>query len=335
MQKQNPSGGFTIGLHKQITEEFIVPMTTAFISHPECLEHEMTTGHPESPQRLWAIRDALIQARVMDFLIEYEAVAASEQQICRAHTREHYDFIVQHAPQPGQGLVMIDPDTAMNSHSLQAARYAAGAVVLASDLVMQAKVDNAFCSVRPPGHHAEANSAMGFCFFNNVAVGVAHVLANYPLKRIAVVDFDVHHGNGTEDIFRDDARVMVCSSYQHPFYPYSGEATIPGHLINTELSAGTTGEDFRAAISHDWLPALNDFKPEMIFISAGFDAHKLDDMAHLNLVEDDYIWVTHEIMQIAERYAQGRIVSSLEGGYHLAALGRSVTAHVKTLMKIE
>lgn len=309
-------------------------MTTAFISHPACYEHEMTSGHPESPQRLWAIRDALIQARVMDFLSEYEAPAASEQQICRVHSKQHYDFIVQKSPEEGQGLAIIDPDTFMNSHSLQAAYHAAGAVVLASDLVMQGKVRNAFCAVRPPGHHAEANRAMGFCFFNNIAVGVAHVLANYSLTRIAVVDFDVHHGNGTEDIFRDDARVMVCSSYQHPFYPYSGEPTIPGHLINTELSAGTCGEEFRAAIHHDWFPALHAFKPEMIFISAGFDAHKLDDMAHLNLVEEDYVWITHEIMQIAERYAKGRVVSSLEGGYHLDALGRSVTAHIKTLMNI-
>jgi acetoin utilization deacetylase AcuC-like enzyme len=307
-------------------------MTTAYITHSRCFEHEMTPGHPESPQRLWAIRDALIQARLMDFLTEHDAIEASEQQICRVHTKQLYDKITQSSPE--QGLSMIDPDTYMNIHSLQAALLAAGAVVLASDLVMQKKVSNAFCAVRPPGHHAESARAMGFCFFNNIAVGVAHVLATYSLKRVAIVDFDVHHGNGTEDIFRDEERVLFCSSYQHPFYPHSGATSTSGHLINTKLPAGTGGEIFREAISQDWIPELHAFKPEMIFISAGFDAHKLDDMAQLNLLEEDYAWVTQEIMQIAERYAKGRIVSSLEGGYHLGALGRSAAAHIKVLMNL-
>lgn len=307
-------------------------MTTAYITHPQCLLHEMTEGHPEAPQRLWAINDALIQSRVMDFLSEVSAVKATKKQLCRVHSPTLFDYLSAHSPR--EGLFAVDPDTYMNRHSLEAAYYAAGAVVKAADLVMKKQVTNAFCAVRPPGHHAERNQAMGFCLFNNIAVGVQHVLDEYRLQRIAILDFDVHHGNGTEDIFRNEDRVLVCSSYQHPFYPYSGEASVPGHLINTPLPAGTRGDAFREAISREWWPQLHAFKPEMIFISAGFDAHKLDELAHLNLVEDDYAWITQEIMKIAKAYSQDRIVSSLEGGYHLVALANSVVAHIKALLNI-
>ena len=307
-------------------------MTTAYITHAQCLLHEMTEDHPESPRRLWAINDALIQARVMDLLSEHSAIKASKKQLCQVHSLEMFEHLAAHSPK--EGLYAVDPDTYMNSHSLDAAYYAAGAVIKASDLVMKKEATNAFCAVRPPGHHAERNQAMGFCLFNNIAVGVQHVLDEYHLQRVAVLDFDVHHGNGTEDIFRHDERVMVCSSYQHPFYPYSGEPTVPGHLINTPLAAGTNGEGFREAISKEWLPQLHGFKPEMIFISAGFDAHKLDELAHLNLLEDDYAWVTQEIMKIAKAYSEERIVSSLEGGYHLNALASSVVAHIKALLNI-
>lgn len=307
-------------------------MTTAYITHPQCLLHEMTEGHPESPQRLWAINDALIQSRVMDLLSEVSAIKATKKQLCKVHSTTLFDSLSAHSPR--EGLFAVDPDTYMNRHSLEAAYYAAGAVVKASDLVMKKQASNAFCAVRPPGHHAERNQAMGFCLFNNIAVGVQHVLDEYRLQRIAILDFDVHHGNGTEDIFRNEERVLVCSSYQHPFYPYSGEPTISGHLINTPLEAGTNGESFRKAISREWWPQLHAFKPEMIFISAGFDAHKLDELAHLNLVEDDYAWITQEIMKIAKVYSQDRIVSSLEGGYHLNALANSVVAHIKALLNI-
>jgi acetoin utilization deacetylase AcuC-like enzyme len=228
-------------------------------------------------------------------------------------------------------MVYLDPDTAMNPHSMRAAHRAAGAVVLATDLVIGRKAVNAFCSIRPPGHHAEHDRAMGFCLFNNVAVGVAHAIQAHALERVAVVDFDVHHGNGTEDIFRDNPQVMMVSTFQHPFYPYSGVAGRSARMVNIPLAAGSNGEKFRSAVSEYWLPALETFKPQMLFISAGFDAHRDDDLAALNLVESDYAWVTERIKEVADNYAQGRIVSALEGGYELHALGRSVAAHIKVL----
>jgi len=227
--------------------------------------------------------------------------------------------------------VHLDPDTAMSPHSYQAALRAAGAVVLATDLVLGGKAANAFCSVRPPGHHAERQRAMGFCFFNNVAIGVAHALDAHGLERAAVVDFDVHHGNGTEDIFRDDGRVLMVSTFQHPFYPYSGIDGRSERMVNIPLPAFTDGSGFRAAVQSHWLGALEQFRPQVVFVSAGFDAHREDDMAALGLVEADYAWVTQVIKQVAERHAGGRVISALEGGYDLSALGRSVTAHLKVM----
>ncbi|KPJ90442.1 MAG: deacetylase, partial [Gammaproteobacteria bacterium SG8_11] len=224
-----------------------------------------------------------------------------------------------------------DPDTAMNEHSLNAALRAAGAVVLGVDLLMSGKEQCAFCNVRPPGHHAEHNRAMGFCFFNNIAVGAAHALQHYGLQRIAIVDFDVHYGNGTEDIFRAEPRVMVFSTFQHPFYPYSGADTHLPNMINVPLPAGTRSAPYREAVEQYWLPALRKFKPELIMISAGFDAHCDDHMAGLCLVDEDYAWVTRHIKNIAAETAQGRIISTLEGGYELDALGRSVHAHLAVL----
>ncbi len=307
-------------------------MTTAYITHPDCIKHEMTQGHPESPQRLWAINHALIQARVMDLLKPYQAPKANREQLLRVHSREHLDFIYQSAPE--EGLFMIDPDTSMNPYSLDAALRAAGAVVNACDMVMEGKAANAFCAVRPPGHHAERDRAMGFCFFNNIAVGAAHAMEKYQLKRVAIVDFDVHHGNGTENIFRHDPRILLCSSFQHPFYPHSGDPSVEGHLANVPLPAGTASEAFRAAIVEQWLPQLYDFEPEIIFISAGFDAHKKDMLAQLNLVEDDYAWITEEVMKVAGAFSNHRVISSLEGGYHLEALGASMVAHIKALLRV-
>lgn len=304
-------------------------MHTAFISHPDCLLHDMGPYHPERPARLKAIEEELAASGLMGRLERHVAPLATFEQLRRVHTPEYIASLVTRAP--STGMAYIDPDTAMNPHSLAAAYRAAGAVILAADLVIGEHADNAFCSVRPPGHHAERDRAMGFCLVNNIAVGVAHAIQVHALDRVAVVDFDVHHGNGTEDIFRDDPRVMMVSTFQHPFYPYSGITGRSGRMVNIPLAAGGNGNTFRTAVSEFWLPALQRFKPQMLFISAGFDAHRDDNLASLNLLEADYTWVTERIKEIARAYADNRIVSALEGGYALPALGRSVAAHLKAL----
>ena len=304
-------------------------MQTAFISHPACSQHDMGGYHPESPARLAAIDDQLIASGLYTMLQQHTAPRASREQLARVHSMRYIDKIEAAAPQ--QGVVYLDADTAMNPFSLEAALRAAGAAVLATDLVMNGTAENAFCSIRPPGHHATRDQAMGFCLFNNVAVGVAHALAVHGLERVAIADFDVHHGNGTEDIFADEPRVMLCSTFQHPFYPYSGADSGNEHIINVPLRAGTNGVGFRAAIWERWLPALESFRPQMLFISAGFDAHVDDDMSGLALVEADYAWVTQKLKELAQKWGEGRIVSLLEGGYELHALGRSVAAHIKVL----
>jgi acetoin utilization deacetylase AcuC-like enzyme len=304
-------------------------MQTAYITHPQCQLHDMGPHHPESPERLRAIEDQLIASGLLGLLSEHEAPAASREQLTRVHAPAYVDQI--EAVAPSAGTVHLDPDTAMNPHSYHAALHAAGAAVLGTDLVLTGQAANAFCCVRPPGHHAEHGRAMGFCFFNNVAVGAAHALEHHGLDRVAIVDFDVHHGNGTEDIFRDDPRVMMVSTFQHPFYPYSGIQGRSARMVNIPLPAYTAGAAFREVVRGHWLPALESFRPQALFVSAGFDAHREDDMASLALVEDDYLWVTRQIKDIAERHAGGCIISCLEGGYNLGALGRSVAAHIKTL----
>jgi len=306
-------------------------MTTAFISHPDCARHEMGAGHPECPARLSAISDQLIASGLDVLLRHYQAPLATLAQLSRVHDEEYIESIFQLAPK-AEKLVWIDPDTAMNKHTLTAALHAAGAVVEAVDLVMKGEVSNAFCNVRPPGHHAEHSQAMGFCFFNNIAVGAAHALETWGLERVAIVDFDVHHGNGTEDIFKDQPRVLLCSTFQHPFYPYSDVNCKSNHIINVPLPAGTTGDEFRRAVQTNWSRPLVKFKPQLILISAGFDAHEQDALANFRLKENDYTWVTEEIKAVADEYANGRIVSTLEGGYNLSALGRSVAAHIKVLL---
>lgn len=304
-------------------------MQTAYISHPLCLKHDMGAHHPESPARIHAIEDLLIATGLLNYLQRHDAPAATREQLLRVHDAAYITSIESIVPP--QGIVHLDGDTALNPFSYQAALRAAGAVVLGVDMVMARQVENAFCNVRPPGHHAERTRAMGFCIFNNVAVGAAHALAQHSLQRVAIADFDVHHGNGTENIFHDEPRVMLCSTFQHPFYPYCGADSGNEHIINVPLSAGTGGEEFRAAVMQHWLPALERFQPELLLISAGFDAHRDDDMAMLNLTEPDYAWVTEVLKQIAAKYAHGRIVSVLEGGYELHALGRSALAHIKVL----
>jgi acetoin utilization deacetylase AcuC-like enzyme len=307
-------------------------MHTAFISHPDCLLHEMGAYHPERPARLKAIDDELAACGLIDKMVRYSAPLATHEQLKRVHTSEHITSLEAAAARASSaGLAYLDPDTAMNQYSLRAAYRAAGAVILATELVIEGKVKNAFCSVRPPGHHAERDRAMGFCLFNNIAAGAAHALEAYALERIAIVDFDVHHGNGTEDIFRNDPRVMMVSIFQHPFYPYSGIAGRSERMVNIPLAAGSGGEIFRKVVSQFWIPALERFKPQMLFVSAGFDAHQNDELASLNFAEDDYAWVTEKIREAAQKYAEGRIVSALEGGYALPALARSVTAHLRVL----
>lgn len=305
-------------------------MPVALISHPDCLLHDMGAGHPECPQRLYAINDQLIASGLEPLLLHHDAPLASREQLQRVHDVAYVQSVFDRAP--GEGRVFLDPDTSMNPHSLNAALRAAGAVALGVDLVMAGPIRAAFCPVRPPGHHAERDRAMGFCIFNNVAVGAAHAMAVHGLQRVAIVDFDVHHGNGTEDIFRDDPRVLLCSSFQHPYYPFSGGDTHSDHIVNVLLPAGTDGAGFRQAVGAAWLPALEAFRPELVLISAGFDGHHEDDMADLNLIERDYAWITAEVRAVAERHCAGRIVSTLEGGYALHALGRSVAAHLRELL---
>ena len=304
-------------------------MQTAYLTHPSYLLHEMGAGHPESPLRLRAIDDRLHAARLYGHLAHHEAPAVTREQLLRVHDAAYVDFI--EAASPAAGLHALDPDTSMNPHSLLAARHAAGGAVRAVDLVMRGEAANAFVACRPPGHHATRNRAMGFCLFNNVAVAAAHALATHGLERVAIVDFDVHHGNGTEAIFRDEPRLMLCSTFQHPYYPFCGADSSSAHIVNVPLPAGTTGSVYREAFSARILPRLEAFRPQMLFFSAGFDGHRDDDMAQFALVEADYAWITRQVMDVAARHAEGRIVSVLEGGYQLDALGRSVAEHIRTL----
>ena len=304
-------------------------MTTAFVTHPICKRHEQGAGHPESGARLSAIEDQLIASGLMEHLLRIEAEPATREQLLRAHDASLLRWIEDQ--NPATGLVHLGDDVTLNAWSLQAARLAAGAVVQAVDGVTAGRFANAFCSVRPPGHHASRQHASGFCIFNNVAVGALHALEQHGLERIAICDFDVHHGNGTEAIFHEDTRVLLCSSFQHPFYPFSGADSGNVHIIPTPLPAWSEGDAARDAVERVWLPALDAFQPQMLFISAGFDAHREDDMAMLGWREADYAWITARLKDAAGQLCAGRIVSSLEGGYALSALGRSVAAHIRVL----
>ncbi len=292
----------------------------------------MGAYHPERPARLTAIEDQLIASGIGQYLTRYEAPLATDEQLARVHPADYVRAIRDAAPE--SGTVHLDPDTAMNPWTLQAALRAAGAAVMAIDLVLTKKHNAAFCSVRPPGHHACRARPMGFCIFNNVAVAARHAVHAHGLERVAIIDFDVHHGNGTEDIFEGDPHVLMASTFQHPFYPYSGAEDAATNMVNIPLAAGTGSSGFRDAVARFWLPALEDFRPELVLFSAGFDAHAEDDMAMLRFADADYAWVTEQIKALADRHAQGRVVSVLEGGYALSALGRSVVQHLRVLAEL-
>lgn len=315
--------------------------TTGYFTHRDCKLHEMGPGHPECPERLSAIEDRLLLTGVADALERHDAPVASLADIELAHTRMHIaalrglsDRLCEEALAGGPAYAHIDPDTYINTHTWNAALRAAGAALAATDAVLQGRMRNAFCAVRPPGHHACHDHAMGFCFINNVAVAARYALQRHHLERVAVVDFDVHHGNGTEDILAGDPRVLMVGFYQHPLYPHRGAGPAAANMLNLPVPPYTRGPAVRDLIETHWLPRLEAFAPQMVFISAGFDAHREDDLGQLGLTEADYAWITQRIKDVADRHAQGRIVSCLEGGYALDALARSVEAHVRVLADI-
>ncbi len=308
-------------------------MTTLLFSHLACENHIPDIGHPESPVRLKAIREALA-AEEFAPLLRREAPKAEESQVARVHPGGFVRDLLDHVPVSGE--YGIDPDTYMTPGSGEAALRAAGAVVAAVDAVMAGEADNAFCAVRPPGHHAEPDRSMGFCLFNNVAVGALHARAAHGLHRIAVVDFDVHHGNGTQAAFWDDPDLFYGSTHQMPLYPGTGsvrERGVNANIVNAPLPPAAGSEEFREAMRHNIVPALTAFQPEFLFVSAGFDAHAEDPLAGLNFTEEDFAWATEQLLALARSACGGRLVSVLEGGYNPAALGRSVAAHVRTLMQ--
>ncbi len=306
-------------------------MTTRLYTHPDCLAHDMGAGHPESPARLQVILAAL-KAPNFAGLDWAEAPLADIEQIARAHPPAFVEGLLAAVPRTGR--VAVDADTILSPGSGQAALRAAGAVTAAVDAVVLGQIANAFCAVRPPGHHAEASIAMGFCLFNNVAVGAYHARAQHGLKRIAVMDFDVHHGNGTQAIFESDPGLFYASTHQMPLYPGTGAAseTGVGNICNAPLPPLAGSAEFRTAMTDRVLPALDDFGPDLLLISAGFDAHKADPLANLQLEEADYAWATDELLALAARHCHGRVVSALEGGYDLTALAASAAAHVRRLM---
>lgn len=308
-------------------------MKTAYVSHPSFTRHEMGEGHPECPDRVSVVADRLLARGLLDLMDGYEAPAATEAQLACAHDSLYVTELINRSP--ARGYVQVDPDTVMNPHTLTAALHAAGAAVLATDLVVQGEYKRVFCNVRPPGHHAERGAAMGFCFFNNVAVGMRHALDVHGLSRVALVDFDVHHGNGSEDIFFDDDRVLMVSTFQSRLYPFQGEQARGGNMVNVPLMPYSDGTALREAVTTSWLPALRAFAPQMIFVSAGFDAHRDDEMSHLGWVDADYAWVTRQVVELADEICEGRIVSMLEGGYALPALARSVELHVRGLLGLD
>lgn len=313
----------------------ITRMSTAFYTHRECALHDMGPGHPESPARLAAI-EAHLRSTGLDAQLEWrEAPHVEVSALLRAHSADHVHSLwaLLQELQEQRTFRALDPDTTACPQTAAAVSRAAGAAVAATDAVLDGEVDNAFCSVRPPGHHATRDRVMGFCFFNQVAIAARHALDVRGLERVAIIDFDVHHGNGTEDIVAGDGRILMCSFFQHPLYPYSGAVPSADNLLNMPVAPYSRGPAIRELVRQHWIPRLDGFAPQMLFLSAGFDAHRDDGLAQLGLVEDDYAWMTEELMAVAQRHCQGRLVSCLEGGYNLAALARSVAAHLRVLSR--
>ena len=311
---------------------------TGYFTHRDCWKHEMGPGHPECPERLDAIEDRLLVSGVFDALERYDAPQAAAADLELAHDRMHVavmrgysELLAEDVLAGGPEFSQIDPDTSINVHTWNAALRSAGAGMAATDAVMAGEIENAFCAVRPPGHHASRNKAQGFCFFNNVAVAAKYALERYHLQRVAVVDFDVHHGDGTENILAGDMRALMVGIFQHPFYPFCGDQNPAANMLNVPIPAYTKGMEIREIIEMTWIPRLEEFKPEMIFISAGFDGHREDDMGQLGLTEQDFAWMTQRLKDIAKRHSKGRIVSLLEGGYVMSPLARSVEAHIRVL----
>jgi acetoin utilization deacetylase AcuC-like enzyme len=308
-------------------------MSTAFFSHAECRMHDMGDGHPECAARLDAITDHLIATGLDTALVMRDAPLVDLADVQRAHAAAYtleIQALAQMLERDGSHKA-IDPDTSACPHTWRAMQRAAGAAVAATDAVIAGEFDNAFCAVRPPGHHATRDEAMGFCFFNNIAIAARRALDVHGLERVAIIDFDVHHGNGTEDIVAGDDRILMVSIFQHPLYPYSGAIPKGTNMLNVPVAPYARGPEVRDAIEAHWMPRLDEFAPQMIFVSAGFDGHREDPLGQLGLVEADYAWITARIVEVAKRHAQGRIVSTLEGGYALSALARSVAAHVRVL----
>lgn len=306
-------------------------MQTALISHTDCLLHQPPGRHPERPDRLHAVLQRIEASGTAADLLRLNATPIAANALATVHQPLYVDFITQLNDRPD--VIRVDPDTTMNPGSYGAAMLAAGAVHQAVEDIIAQRYKRAFCAIRPPGHHAEEAAAMGFCLFNNIAVGAAQALTHTAIKRVAVLDFDVHHGNGTVAIFKDRPEVLVCSSFQHPHYPMRYYDIERPNIVNTPLPAGTSGQKFRAAIERDWLPALERHRPDFIFVSAGFDAHAADPLSDLLLHEDDYQWITELIVRAADHYSKGRLVSALEGGYDLEALAASALVHVQTMLK--
>jgi acetoin utilization deacetylase AcuC-like enzyme len=297
-----------------------------WISHPSCLAHRMDEGHPEAPERLWAIEDRLRITGLDMFLNRENAPPASSEALLRVHTPEHVESVL--SIRPTEGLVRVDPDTSMNPHTAEAALHAAGAGILGVELTLKRRAGFVFCAVRPPGHHAERAKPMGFCFFNNIAVAAAEALAR-GLERVAILDFDVHYGNGTADIFRNDERVLLCSTYEHPLYPYWAGNPDDTEIVDAPLKAGDGSEQYRFAVEHRWLPSLEAFRPQMLLVSAGFDAHMRDPLANLRLTDEDFYWTGKQLLDFSERHCPGRVVAMLEGGYEPYALARCVESFVR------
>lgn len=307
-------------------------METLYLTHPACRLHDMGDWHPECPQRLDAINDQMLASGLIHYVASEQAGPATREAIERVHTPAYVASLLDDPPT--EGVRTLDPDTLQSPGTADAALHAAGAGIAAVDAVMTGQASTVFCAVRPPGHHAGRATAMGFCFFNNVAVAALHAITNYGLQRVAIIDFDVHHGNGTEEIFAGDDRVLMCSFFQHPFFPNSGVDHPAGNMVNVPVPAYTTGPAIRELVTTQWLPRLHAQRPELVLVCAGFDAHREDDMGQLGLVESDFAWLTEQIVAVADQYSAGRVVSMLEGGYNLSALGRSVVAHVRALAKL-